>query len=412
MSELIDNRAQRIRTLKEIIRDLGRGADPESVKARLRALLGQVDSTEIAAMEEDLMAEGMRVEEIRPLCDIHAQVLGDLAAEPRPRDVAPGHPVDTFRRENAVLSEAIARFRRELEAASSREDPAALDAARRSFNLLQDVDKHYRRKEYLLFPKLERHGVAGPSKVMWAKHDEARALLAELGRALSRADAPAREVARAALPAAGRALEALEGMIYKEEAILLPLSLETLTDDEWGEIWEESPDYGWCLVEPQEGYAPPRAASPPPEAEVARDRSIRFPAGNLTLEQLVAIFSALPVDLTFVDDADAVRFFTEGPDRIFQRSKAILGRKVQHCHPPSSVHVVEKILADFRTGARDVAEFWIQFHGRFVHIRYFAVRGAAGEYLGTLEVTQDITRISKLEGERRILQYEEAPAGK
>jgi DUF438 domain-containing protein len=113
------------------------------------------------------------------------------------------------------------------------------------------------------------------------------------------------------------------------------------------------------------------------------------------------------VDLTFVDADDRVAFYSEGPDRIFARSRAILGRKVQHCHPPRSVHVVDQILDDFRTGRHSVAEFWIPFHGRFVHIRYFAVRDENGQYLGTLEVTQDVTRIRALEGERRLLQYDE-----
>ena len=114
----------------------------------------------------------------------------------------------------------------------------------------------------------------------------------------------------------------------------------------------------------------------------------------------------MPLDLTFVDADDRVAFFTEGPDRIFARSKAIIGRKVQHCHPPSSVDVVDRILNDFRAGRQSVAEFWIDFHGKFVHIRYFAVRGCEGEYLGTVELTQDIAPLRALTGERRLLAYQ------
>jgi DUF438 domain-containing protein len=115
------------------------------------------------------------------------------------------------------------------------------------------------------------------------------------------------------------------------------------------------------------------------------------------------------VDLTFVDADDRVAFFSEGPERVFARSKAVIGRKVQHCHPPRSVETVNRILSDFREGHQDVAEFWINFQGRFVHIRYFAVRGEGGEYVGTLEVTQDLTRIRTLEGERRLLEYDTVP---
>ncbi len=131
-----------------------------------------------------------------------------------------------------------------------------------------------------------------------------------------------------------------------------------------------------------------------------------LPTGALTLDQLKGLFATLPVDLTFVDVDDRVRFFSEGKDRVFARPKATLGRLVQHCHPPSSVHVVERILADFRAGRQSVAEFWLDFKGRFVHVRYFAVRDEGGTYLGTLEVTQDLTRERSLRGERRLLQYE------
>jgi len=117
------------------------------------------------------------------------------------------------------------------------------------------------------------------------------------------------------------------------------------------------------------------------------------------------VFANLPVDLTFVDADDTVRFFSEGPERIFARSRAVVGRKVQHCHPPKSVSTVERILSDFKAGRQNVAEFWINLHGKFVHIRYFAVRDGGGKYLGTLEVTQDLTPLRALEGEQRLLSY-------
>ena len=129
------------------------------------------------------------------------------------------------------------------------------------------------------------------------------------------------------------------------------------------------------------------------------------PTGNVTVQQLTLVLSTLPLDLTFVDADDRVAFFTEGPDRIFARSKAIIGRKVQHCHPPSSVDVVDRILDDFRAGRQNVAEFWIDLRGKFAHIRYFAVRDKEGKYLGTVELTQDIAPLRQLTGERRLLQY-------
>ncbi len=410
MSELIDNRAYRVRTLKDIIKKLHAGEPPETVKDRLKELVRQTDYSEIVAMEQELMAEGMPVEEIQSMCDLHSQVTREVLVQPPPKTVPPGHPVDTFRRENEALEGVILRMREVMAKIKKLPDDAdpgpLLLEWRQAYNDLMDIEKHYQRKEHTLFPCLERHGITGPSKVMWGKDDEVRDLLKTLGEALSQQDATAAEWKIVAETVAEAALQAVEEMIYKEENILLPMCLDTFTDDEWAEIWASSPRYGWCLIEPREGYQPPEAVIPEglklPESE-----AIQLPTGNLTLDQLIHIFSTLPVDLTFVDAEDRVAFFSEGPDRIFPRSKAIIGRKVQHCHPPRSVSTVDQILSDFRAGRQSVAEFWIDFRGRFVHIRYFAVRDEKGEYMGTLEVTQDITHIRKLEGERRLLQYDE-----
>ncbi len=417
MSEYIDNRTRRIGALKEIVKQLHQGAAPETVKAQLATIVRETDASEIAAMEQQLIREGTRVEEIQSMCDLHHAVVRDITRNDAAIDVPPGHPVDTFRRENEALRKAVDALRSVLgELAMAPGDAPADDFAARlraALNDLMDIEKHYQRKEHLLFSCLERHGITGPGKVMWAKDDEVRASLKALAKAASAAGPTVRAIRAAVESLARTATLAVEGMIDKEEHILLPMSLQTLSAEEWGEIWQQSPRYGWCLVEPREGYAPPQAARTSDGTEAApigRSGEVALPTGTLTIEQLLGIFSTLPVDLTFVDADDCVRFFSEGPDRVFPRSKAIIGRKVQNCHPPKSVHVVEQILSDFRAGRQRVAEFWIQMHGKFVHIRYFAVRSAQGEYLGTLEVTQELTHVRSLQGERRLLEYA-APGG-
>jgi DUF438 domain-containing protein len=411
MSELINNRTHRIQTMKEIIRHLHQGKAPDQVRDELRKLVRETDASEIAAMEQQLMAEGMRVEEVQSMCDMHSSVLREILVQPIQPYISPGHPVDTFREENIALGEAVGRMRAVMRRIAALPDAAEaaeeLAAWRQAYNDLMDIDKHYQRKEHLLFSCLERHGITGPSKVMWGKDDEVRALLKTLGEALAAQGATAAEWRIVSDTLAEPALAAVEEMIYKEEQVLLPMAQNSLTEEEWGEIWQQSPQYGYCLVEPRQGYQPPRPTDPARIAAVASNESLLFPTGALTPEQIRGLFGALPVDLTFVDAEDRVRYFSEGPERVFARSKAILGRKVQHCHPPKSVHIVEEILNDFKAGRQSVAEFWITFHGRFVHIRYFAVRDAQGSYLGTLEVTQDLTRLRALEGERRLLAYDE-----
>ena len=413
MSELLNNQAQRIQTLKEVILHLHRGEAPEAVRARLSALVSEVDPSEIAAMEQQLMAEGMSPEEVRSMCDLHAEVVKDVMAQPcAPRALPSGHPVQHFKAENAALLGAVAAARPAIEALGAQEDPAtptearlaALDAIRPLF----EVDKHYKRKEHLVFSILERHGTFGPSKVMWGKDDEVRDLLKSARTALEEETLTGAELRFLKEAVIEPALAALAGMVSKEENILFPMAMGMFTEEEWGEVFAQSAEYGWCLVAPATGYAPPQAHVVENALALPAAQAVAFPSGALTFDQLLALFNTLPVDLTFVDAEDRVAWFSEGPDRVFERSRAVIGRSVQNCHPPKSIHIVDRILGDFRAGRQSVAEFWIQMGPRFVHIRYFALRDGAGAYLGTLEVTQDLTRLRALQGERRLLQYAEA----
>ena len=404
MSELLQNHSQNIETMKHVIRHLHEGKAPDQVRSQLRQLVKSVNPSDIMAMEQQLIAEGMSIDEVRSMCDLHSQVTRDVLVQIQPQfGITPGHPVDTFREENKALQTTIEQARSFLQSCDCA--PRQLSSLRHLLHELLDVEKHYKRKEGALFPCLERYGISGPSKVMWAKDDEILLLLKTAVRSL---DDPAVSLPLPASVTDGlqKSFAAIEEMIYKEENILLPMALQTLSVENWGEIWISSPEFGWCLVDPRKGYMPPVAQTDAAEREQLRNGVVQLPAGSVSAEQLISIFSVLPLDLTFVDANDRVAFFTEGPHRVFARGKAVIGRAVQHCHPPASVGTVQKILDDFRSGARDVAEFWINLRGRFIHIRYFAVRGEAREYLGTLELTQDLTPMRALEGERRLLQYE------
>ncbi len=410
MSELINNRAHRLRLMKEIIRQLHAGTPPADVKADLKELIQQADSSEITAMEQELLAEGMSVEEIMGMCDLHHQVLAEIL-QPTTIDVPPGHPVDTLQRENEALKTKVADLRAILDGIAALAEGAAAEelilSLRGGLNDLMDVEKHYQRKENLIFSVLERHGISGPAKVMWGKHDEAREFLKALREALQIEGVGTAEWQVVASEVGLPVLDAVAEMVAKAENILFPMRMENSTAEEWSAVWRPSPQYGWCLVEPREGYSPPA-----PEVEIPGDAhdtgSVSLPTGVLRFAELQSIFANLPVDVTFVDAEDRVRFFSEGRSRVFPRSPAIIGRHVQHCHPPKSVHVVEQILADFRTGKQDLAEFWIELQGRFIHIRYYALRDPEAGYLGTLEVTQDATDLRALAGERRLLQYDQS----
>ena len=175
-----------------------------------------------------------------------------------------------------------------------------------------------------------------------------------------------------------------------------------MTEYEWKDTRQQFEELGYCSFTPKSASMPIGRK----ETQVVKSDTqgmVAFQAGGLSREELEGMLDSLPVDITFVDKEDRVRYFNQSKDRLFPRAKAIIGRPVQLCHPQKSVHIVSRIVEGFRDGSRDVPEFWINLQGKLAHIRYFAVRDINGEYLGTLEVTQDITDVKKLEGEKRLL---------
>ena len=197
----------------------------------------------------------------------------------------------------------------------------------------------------------------------------------------------------------------IKEMIFKDENILLPMALDTLTSREWKEVLIGSEEFGYFLIEPKKSWVgPSEGLNKKIKSERFLDEGdVAFEAGAMSPQELNALFNTLPLDITFVDKNDKVRFFSQGEERIFPRPKTIIGREVSNCHPPSSVHVVEQIVNDFKAGIKDHEDFWINMKGMLVYIRYFAVRDNNGEYLGVVELTQDIKPIQEIKGEKRLL---------
>ena len=407
MSELINNSEHRKELLKHLILQLHKGEAPEVVRKRLIELLRSIPYDEVVEVEQELINEGLPQEEVLKFCDIHTAVLDGSIDTSAQKKAPAGHPVDTFKKENVALQKVIAEIRAKF---SHIEDYEAdrqkyLLEMKSLLNQLSDVDKHYRRKEYLLFPFMEKHGITGPPKVMWGKHDETRELLKAAHEVIDvRADISLDDLRSAIVYVIEPALSAVEGMIMKEEEILLPMCMDTLTEDEWWQIYQQSPEFGFCIYDPQDKWQPEGKVESGVEYKSV-DGRIVLPTGSFDVEQLTALFGYLPMDITFVDKDDKVRFFSLGEHRIFDRNRAIIGRDVQLCHPPGSVHIVEQILSDFKSGKESKAAFWIHFKGMFVYIEYIALHSESGEYLGVIECTQDLTKYRQLEGEQRLLSY-------
>lgn len=407
ISEIINNREYRQKVLKELIMELHNGKTVEEIKPRFQELIKDISTHEITQMEQALIMEGMPVEEIQRLCDVHAAVFKGSISDihkPQKQEEIPGHPVHTFKLENRAVEKLIReRIRPDAERFEADDSEENQKALQKDIKELREVEKHYLRKENLLFPYLEKYGITAPPKVMWGVDDEIRAAMKEAEKLLESYSGDKKAV----LDKINEAVSGVSEMIYKEENILFPMSVETLSEDEWLKIEEGSDEFGYCLVRPAEKWKPARRdmeekAKDEGEKPAGEDQYIRFETGLLTPEEISAMFNALPLDITFVDKTGAVKYFSQGKDRIFARPKTIIGRMVENCHPPASVHVVEKVVEDLRSGRKDHEDFWIRMGDKYVLIRYYAVRDANGEYLGTMEVTQDIRPIQEITGEKRL----------
>ena len=398
MSELINNREHRRNVLKELITALHNGKTVEEVKHRFEETFEGVSASEISEVEQALIMDGMPVSEVQRLCDVHAAVFKGSIEDIHRTEPArqSGHPLDVMKQENRAIEALIAQIKPKLAALSSG-DTGAAAALREDFAQLGQVDIHYQKKENILFPYLEKYGITAPPKVMWGVDDEVRQLVKDTAAALKGADAAAIQTK------ANEALNRITEMIFKEENILFPMMLDTFTPDEWKHIADDAADYGNCLIGSTPQYVTETVSENQAAPAAPGEGGLIFPTGVMKMNELVSLLDTLPFDVTFVDKDDVVKYFSQGQDRIFPRTKAVIGRSVTNCHPPGSVHIVEKIVADFKSGAKNHEDFWIRMGGRYVFIRYFAVRDAAGEYLGVLEVTQDIAPIQAIEGEKRLM---------
>ncbi len=388
--------ARKKKVVADIIRQLHDGLAVEQAKERILREVGTLSSADITTIEQSLIDEGVSPDEIKRFCNVHALLFEAALEEKVATPESSSHPVNMLRRENREIETLLAGFKAAVQELAGPGRAHALAAVKSRLEKLAGVDTHYAIKENAIFPYLEKNGFPGPSKVMWGKHNEVRAMMKDASAALARGEAD---------PAALTALATeIEGMIFKEENILFPAAQERISVKEWVEILKACDEIGYPYVRGSALHeALVETGKLEEQAAALGAGEVVMPSGRLSLEELVSALDTLPIDITFVDANDRVKYFSQSKERIFVRATSVIGRNVENCHPPQSVHKVKAIVDAFRAGTREHADFWIRMHGRFVYIRYFAVRGAEGRYLGTLEVTQDLTEIMKLEGERRLL---------
>ena len=372
-----DEKSRKRELLKALVLELHDGGDKNTLKQRFEEIVGDIEATEIASMEQELIDSGeLTVEQITLLCDLHVGIFEDALALNIKPVATPGHPIHTYMAENEVAKEIISEIRKQ--------------PSRTLIEKLSKIIIHYTRLENQLFPVLEQNDFSGPSQVMWSKHDEVR----DLFRAQDQIDVE-------------KIANEVEDMIFKEETILFPTSLELLSSTDWLAVKNGEEEIGFAWITPGSGWKPVT-----PETIHTKEISTKEPdqldlnTGKLTLAQINRLLTHLPIEISFIDEMDNVAYYSDTKERIFPRSPGVIGRNVQKCHPPKSLDKVNKIIDAFKSGQENHADFWIEMSGKYLYIRYFAVRDENGVYTGTLEVTQDITTIRTLQGEQRLIDWE------
>ena len=379
---------ERQEKLKELMLRLHQGEKEEIIQEEFNHYFDSISPYEIQVMERNLMQEGITYEEIMRLCKIHASLMSAKveAGEEMPDFEKEGHPVMVLKKENLALRGAIDRIERLLQAYVSSKDEDLLKGLKRQISLLDQFENHYLRKEYALFPIMESKGITAPPKVMWGVHDEIREIYKNFKQAF---DEQADDVMDQFLAAKEELLE----MIFKEENILIPMVAQAFHVDDWEKMAQDTPQYGYCIVTPEaEWKVEKKASTVQSKEEIQETGDIPLSTGSLSLEQLDLLLNLLPMELSFVDKDNIVKYYNEGngEEKIFKRTKSAIGRDVINCHPPKSHAIVRQLFEQLRSGQKEKEEMWFKKEDKMIHVTYHAVRNAQGEYMGVLEYVQNI----------------------
>ncbi len=319
---------------------------------------------------------------------------------PEVEELAEGHPVRVYYQESELIQELLLELY-EVDVVNDFQKYFNI------FNQLTTIEKRFARKENQLFPYLEKRGWNGPSRGMWSFHDNLRDQIRLLNTYNQERNTDKINENILYL------IEGIKRLLTIEDMRLFPGAMHLLTDADWKEFYEGDEEIGWMLKEKPPQYPKQNTAYIHPsedfterELSFSLEDTFHYDEGYMTPTQVNLLLRFLPIDITYVDENDKVIFYNRGEDRVFPRSKGIIGREVRFCHPPKSVDMVLRILKEFKEGTKNVAEFWFNYRGNIIHIRYFAIRDKNKEYKGVIEMSQDVTNIQKLTGEKRLLDWD------
>ena len=388
--------SERVEQLKSFLKRLGTGEELGTVREDFVSQFAHVEASEIMKAEQGLMREGTPLAEVQQLCDLHsalfhgstiheqmdaehAKVEAVLEAQEKSQSVVTlvetvGHPLNRLTEENKALDALIEATKVKVASKTATVDDV---------NEVRQVSIHYAKKGDLLYPHLKvAYDISGPSLVMWTVDGDIRDGFGRLARAESIDDAWYEEF--------DGLLTRAQEMIYKEQNILFPICAENFSTEEWYQIYKDTEQYEEIFGVERVAWAEAESALAAKAAPTSGDsNTIALIGGSLTLEQLDAMLNTMPMEITFVDHVDINRYFNDG-EKVFKRPTTAIGRDVFSCHPPKVEPIVRGIIESFRNGERDNVAVWLEKVGRPFYVNYMAVRDQNNNYLGTLELVQDM----------------------
>ena len=404
MSELINNNKDKLQNLVDYAIGMLDGESGAELYRKYETILKEVTPRDVITVVDELVKTNEDMDDIKRTTNKILNIFYKTIESFGRFEPEPGTFIYYLMEENREMDKRMKDFRKNIKKVFSEKDAKAMlikrrDEIKSELEDLLEYEKHWIKKENILFPYIEKYFPDYRCvSVMWSMHDDARDSIKTLLENLEREE-PLISVFNSNI---GKLYYSVLPVIFREEYILYPIAARAIKPEDWDEMLAQSEEEGFAFIEPPESFEKLSAR------KVADDNKkninlVDLGTGVLAPDEIARIFNHLPVDITFVDENDEVKYFSTPKDRIFGRSKAIIGRKVQNCHPHESVHIVNQIVESFKSGKKDVESFWISFKDKFLLIQYFAVRDEQGNYKGVIEVSQDVSDIRKLEGEKRLL---------
>ena len=393
---------EKIRNLIDFAQGIYKKDNGKELYEKYLADIERVTPQDIFLVENEQLKMGLSPKELLSVVDKLINVFHKVLIEYKWEKPAKGSFLFILMEENRGLLAELEGLKPIIKRKDFKKDNQVL---LESLEKLSQYNKHLLKLENILFPYMEKNMERFEGlKIMWSLHDLVRNDLKRLIDKVKNG-----EVGENALGVdIGTLFFQLHGLVQKQELIMYPSASEVLTNEDFNQMLLQSFDYGFAFIEDPKRPSQTSMGIGTGGGLTPEEGIIKTETGTLTFEQMECIVNTLPVDITFVNADDKVAFFSKPEERFFPRSVAIIGRDVRNCHPHESVHVVEKIIKNFKENKRDSEKFWIQMKGMFVLIQYFAVRNRDGQYLGTLEVSQEISGIKSLQGEKRLLDDEKS----